>query len=168
MSKILSIIAPTGYQDVEYGDSKKALEEAGHTVVTSSMSAEANGKYGGKVTADVLLVNAEADDFDAIVFIGGPGSHIYFDDKRAHKLAKEFLDSGKLVAAICAAPSILANAGLLKGVTCTCFDDQVENLKSKGANYTGNPVEQDGLIITADGPGSATAFGEKISEALKH
>lgn len=166
MAKILSIIAPKGYQDIEYNDSRKALESAGHTVITASTAEEAHGKYGGTQKVDVLLKDVSPHDYDAILFVGGPGSHNYFDDPRAHELAKTFFNLGKLTTAICAAPSILANAGLLEGVTATCFPAQANNLKSKGANYTGNPVEQDGLIITADGPNSATAFGEKIAETL--
>jgi protease I len=61
----------------------------------------------------------------------------------------------------------LANAGLLKGVKATCYPSQEANLKDKGAHFTGLAVERDGLIITADGPKAAKAFGEKIAEALK-
>ena len=166
MAKILSIIAPEGYQDIEYDKSRAALEAKGHTIITASTVDEAHGAYGGTQKADVLLKDVNVDDYDVILFVGGLGCHGYFDDATAHRLAKAFYDSKKLTTAICAAPSILANAGLLDGVTATCFSSQADNLKSKGANYTGNPVEQDGLIITADGPGSATAFGEKIAEAL--
>ena len=166
MAKILSVISPEGYQDIEYNDSKKALEAKGHTVITASTVEEAHGGYGGTEKADVLLKDVNPDDYDAILFVGGPGCHDYFDDPVAHNLAKAFYNSKKLTTAICAAPSILANAGLLKGVNATCFSSQADNLKKKGANYTGNPVEQDGLIITADGPGSAKSFGEKIAKDL--
>jgi protease I len=166
MAKILSVIAPEGYQDIEYNDSKKVLGSYSHTVVTASTVDEAHGKYGGTQKSDVLLSDVNVEDYDAILFVGGPGSHDYFDDPVAHNIAKAFLDAGKLTTAICAAPSILANAGLLDGITCTCFPSQADNLKEKGANYTGNPVEQDGLIITADGPDSATAFGKQIAEVL--
>ena len=166
MAKILSIIAPNGYQEIEYSDSKQALEQKGHIVITASTVNEARGKSGGKKKVDVLLSNVKTKDYDAILFVGGPGSHSFFDDPFVHKLAKEFIDSKKIVAAICAAPSILANAGLLKGIEATCFPDQALNIKSKGAIYTGKPVQKDGLIITADGPDSATEFGEKIAEAL--
>ncbi len=167
MAKILSVIAPEGYQDIEYNDSKSALEATGHTVITASSADEAHGKYGGAVRADVLLDKARADDYDAILFVGGPGSHQYFDDPTAHSLAKAFLNAGKLTTAICAAPSILANAGLLKGVKATCFQSQADNLKKNGAEFTGNPVEKDSLIITGDGPASATLFGEEIAKALE-
>ncbi len=166
MAKILSIIASIDYQDKEYGDSKKALEAAGHTVVTASTAEEAHGRFGGTEKVDVLLGDVNVDDYDAILFVGGPGSHQYFDDPVAHKIAKDFLAVGKLTTAICAAPVILANAGLLEGVKSTCFPSHGETLKAKGAEFSGAPVEQDGLIITGDGPNSATAFGKKIAEAL--
>ena len=166
MAKILSIIAPNGYQDVEYNDSKQVLESKGHIVITASTVNEAHGKYGGRKKTDILLSDVKSKDYDAILFIGGPGSYMYFDDPLAQKLAKEFFKSKKITAAICAAPSILANAGLLKGSEVTCFHDQALNIKSKGAIYTGKSVQRDGLIITADGPDSATEFGEKIAETL--
>lgn len=167
MATVLSIIAPEGYQDIEYNDSKQALKAAGHEVITASTVKEAHGKYGGTQKADVLLDEVNPEDYDAILFVGGPGSHGYFDDPDAHSLAKAFYASGKLTTAICAAPSILANAGLLDGKKATCFESQADNLKKKGATYTGQPVEQDGLIITGNGPNSAKAFGEKISDALR-
>lgn len=168
MAKILSVIAPKGYQDIEYNDSKQALEAAGHFVVTASTVPEAEGKYGSRQKADFLLNKVNAEDYDAILFVGGPGSYDYFEDPIAHHLAHAFYQSGKLVTAICAAPSILANAGLLAGKKATCFESQAAHLKERGAIYTGHSVEQDGLVITADGPGSASAFGEKIVRALEH
>lgn len=166
MAKVLSVISPEGYQDIEYNNSKDALMAKGHEVITACSKEEAHGKYGGVEKSDVLLKDVDVSDYDAILFVGGPGSHQYFDDPIAHNLAKSFLDAGKLTTAICAAPSILANAGLLEGVTCTCFPSQADNLKAHGADYTGGHVEKDGLIITADGPDSAKAFGEKIANNL--
>lgn len=166
MSRIISVIAPEGYQDKEFNDSKIALESKGHEVMTASSELEAYGKFGGVEKIDFLLEDVNPNEFDAILFVGGPGCHRYFDDPLAHELAQEFLRAGKLTTAICAAPSILANAGLLEGKKATCFPSQADNLKEKGTDYTGNPVETDGLIITADGPDSATAFGEKIAEVL--
>ncbi len=167
MSNILIIIAPNGYQDIEYEVPKKVLENSGVKTKTACKTEIAKGSLGGTTKADLLLKDVNVDDFDGVIFVGGPGSHEYFDDKQALKIAKEFYEKNKLTCAICAAPSILANAGLLEGKTATCFPAEAENLKSKKANYTGNAVEQDGLIITADGPPSAKAFGEKILQALK-
>lgn len=167
MATILSIIAPEGYQDIEYGDSKAALEEAGHKVITASSESIAHDKWGGTTIVDLLLSEVNPEDYNAVAFIGGPGSRVYFHDATAHQIAKAFYESGKVTAGICAAPSILANAGLLEGKTATCWPSEAENLKNHGANYTGSPVEQDGLIITGSGPDSAKAFGQKIAQNIE-
>jgi protease I len=167
MAKVLSVIAPQGYQGVEYSHSKEALEAEGHTVVTASSIQKAKAKDGSSLQVDVLLKDVDLDGFDAILFVGGPGVYDYFEDIHVLGLAKKFHRAGKIVSAICAAPSILANAGLLKGIKATSFPSQAANLKAKGAHFTGRAVERDGQIITADGPNNAKAFGKKISEALK-
>ena len=167
MAKILSVIAPEGFQDKEYGDSKTALEKAGHKVITASNTGTAHGKFGGEVDVDIMLSDARPEDYDAIIFIGGPGSFEYFDDPDALNLAQDFYNAGKLTTAICAAPAILANAGVLEDVKATCWEGESDTLIENGADYTGNPIEVDGLIITADGPMSATKFGETIADNLK-
>ncbi|KKP36958.1 MAG: ThiJ/PfpI domain-containing protein, protease I [Candidatus Peregrinibacteria bacterium GW2011_GWF2_33_10] len=167
MAKILIIIAEQGYQDKEYSDTKTALERAGHEVFTASTAFDVMGKLGGKAKVDLLIDQVREVDYEAIAFIGGPGSYSLFDNEICHKLAKQFVVSkGKIVAAICAAPSILANAGLLKNQKATCFPSEVDNLRNKGANYTGKNVEIDGKFITADGPVSAEMFGQTIANAL--
>jgi len=166
MSKILSVIAPENFQDKEYEDSKEALEAAGHDVIVASTAGTAYGKFGAEVDVDVLLSDVKVDDYDAIMFIGGPGSVEYFDDPTALNLAQDFYNAGKLTTAICAAPSILANAGLLEGINATCWKGESDNLEDNGANYTGKNVEVDGLIITGDGPMSAAKFGETIAKVL--
>lgn len=166
MAKILIVIAPEGFQDKEYADTKRGIEEDGHTTMTASTKEESHGKYGSVEKSDTLLSAAKEQDYSAVVFIGGPGSYVYFDDKIAQNLAKSFAKANKVTAAICAAPSILANAGLLQNRTATCFPSQAENLQSKGAQYTGNPLEQDKNFITANGPETAYEFGKKVSEAL--
>lgn len=119
----------------------------------------AKGMFGGTVKPDTTLEDVDVSRFDALVFVGGSGAKIYFDDPTAHRLAREAYENGRVVAAICIAPSTLANAGLLGGKKATCFPSESQNLREKGAVYTGKPVEQDGRIVTADGPGSAREFG---------
>jgi len=165
--KILIVIAPEGYQDIEYNTPKEILQKAGYEVVTTSTKEVAKGSLGGETKVDLTLDKVNLEDYIAVAFIGGPGSHIYFDYKPALKLAQDFYNAGKLTAAICAAPSILANAGLLNGKTATSFEGQFQNLKDKGAAVTPSPVAQDGIIITANGPSAAKLFGEKIVEVLK-
>ncbi|NIA02395.1 MAG: DJ-1 family protein [Nitrospirae bacterium] len=167
MAKILSIIAPNDFQDIEYSDSKSALEKSGHEVITASSQPQTTGKFGLEVTTDILISKIDPENYDAIAFIGGPGVYQFFENKRLQDLAKTFYKSGKPTCAICAAPVILANAGLLQDKKSTCWDGEGETIQSKGALYSGNDVEVDGNIITANGPASAKKFGETIAKALK-
>ena len=163
----LMIIAYEHFRDEEYAEPKKVLEAAGFKVTTASLKTGiAKGKYGLAAPVDLALKDVKAADYDTVIFVGGPGSHGYFNDPTAQAIAQETHDAGKIIAAICAAPSILANAGLLKGKRATSFPDQGPNLTAKGANFTGKDLEIDGNIITADGPEHAKEFGEAIVKSV--
>jgi protease I len=167
MAKILSIIAPQDFQDQEYGDCKAVLEKKGHEVITASSQEQATGKSGATVQVDVLLKDINPEDYDAIALIGGKGCYQYFENSLLHEIAQKFVRTGKPTAAICAAPMILANAGLLQGKSSTCWEDEGQNLAAKGAVYTGSSTTVDGNIITANGPSAAKKFGKLIAKALK-
>ncbi len=165
--KVLLVIAPGNFRDEEYFDTKAELEGEGASVATaSSASGEITGMLGGKATPDIKLGDASAGDYDAVVFVGGTGSAAYFNDEKALELAKSAFEAGKIVAAICIAPSILANAGILKGKKATAFSSEQGNLEGKGAEYTGEDVTRDGRIITGNGPNAAKGFGQEIARAL--
>ena len=165
---ILMIIAPEQFRDEEYVEPRAVFDKAGIEVtVASARRGKAIGKFGLEVLVDKLLKDVHATDYDAVVFVGGTGSRIYFDDPEAHRLIREADTSERIIGAICAAPGALAKSGLLKGKRATSFSGESELLKQGGAIFTGNSVEIDGRIITGDGPQSAKAFGEKIVGALK-
>lgn len=165
--KAVMIIASENFRDEEYAKPKEILERAGIVVKTaSSRHGEIIGKLGMKANAELVLSEINLDEFEAVVFVGGPGTVEYFEDSAALNLAREAYDKGKIVAAICIAPSILANAGILKNKNATAFPSEEENLKAKGANYVNEPVVVDGNIITANGPEAAKEFGLKILEGL--
>jgi protease I len=167
MGKVLMIIAPRNFRDEELFDTKEELESYGNSVfIASTKTDTATGMLGGTVKPDTTIDNVNVDDYDAVVFVGGSGSSIYFNNQKAHEIARDASDKGKVIGAICIAPSTIANAGLLKGKKATSFPSEERNLRSKGANYTGKPVEKDGNIITADGPRSARNFGRMIAESL--
>ena len=166
MAKVLMIIAPSGYQDFEYGETKAVLEKKGHEVTTSSTVSVAQGALGGETQVDVLFGKIEPSSYDAVIFVGGPGTAIYFQNPIAHKLAQEFAESGKITAAICIAPIILANAGLLEGKRATVFPSGATDIMKKGALFTDASVEVDGNIVTANGPRAAKKFGKKIAKLL--
>jgi protease I len=166
--KVLMVIAQNGFRDEEFFEPRDVLIKAGIEVkVASEEVGMARGKLGGTVMPDLTIGGAEVDDFAAVIFVGGQGTVVYLDDPAAHKLAKDFFAAGKIVAAICMAPSILANAGLLRGKRATCTPGEVENLKAHGVNFQDAAVVVDDKIITACGPEAARQFGEKIVELLK-
>ena len=80
-------------------------------------------------------------------------------------MVREYSDSGRIVAAVCAAPTVLASAGLLSGKKYTCYPGFESGIK--GAEYTGAPCETDGNIITGKSMGCATEFGLGILKELK-
>lgn len=161
------IIAPKNFRDEELFDTKEELESSGNSVAIASTKTDtATGMLGGTIKPDMTIDDVNVDDYDAVVFVGGSGSSTYFNNQRAHDIARDAYDKGKIIGAICIAPSTIANAGLLKGKRATSFPSEERNLRSKGANYTGKPVEKDGKIITADGPRSARNFGRMIAESL--
>ena len=165
--KVLMVLAPEKFRDEEYFIPRQVLEGYGIKVFTTSNKKESVSIIEQKkVTVDVLLEDATTD-YDAIIFVGGPGAAGYFNDPIALDLVKDFYEENKVVAAICIAPTILANAGVLKGKKATVWPSESKNLKSKGATYTSQPVTQDGRIITANGPDAAKDFAETIVQALK-
>ena len=165
--KVLMVIAPADFRDEEYFDTRKVIEDNGNKVtVVNSTGQPSKSAFGKIVKPDGTLYNSNSKDFDAIVFVGGSGSEVYFKNQRALTLAKEFEREGKVVAAICIAPSILANAGILKGRRATSFPSERNNINVT-AIYTGASVEIDDKIITANGPQAAKEFGKRISEVLK-
>ena len=91
---------------------------------------------------------------------------VYHNHKRAVELAKEFYESGKMVAAICIAPTILVNAGILNGKKATSWPSERVKISAIGT-YTGKVVEVDGKIITGNGPPASKEFAKKIVEVMK-
>ena len=166
--KALIIIAQKDFRDEEFFEPKEILEKNGIEVkVASEELAMAYGKMGGEFMPDLKLEDAKAEDFDAIIFVGGIGAEMYLDDLVAHRLANDFYGAGKIVAAICFAPLILAHAGILNGKKVTAWIGGKEDLEAAhSAVYTGKAVEVDGNIITGSGPAAAKEFGEKIVQAL--
>ena len=165
---ILMIIAHRDFRDEEYQEPRRIFEARGATISVASSSLDvAKGALGTQVKPALLLKDVAVGDYDAIVFVGGPGAQEYWDDPVAHAVAQEAVAQGKVLAAICIAPATLAKAGVLKGKEATVFSSEREELKACGANYTGASVERDGLIITANGPRAAARFAEEIAKALE-
>lgn len=165
--KILMVIASRGFRDEEYLQPRQLFDQEGASVTVASSSLDkATGMLGAEVQPDILLKDASAADYDAVVFVGGNGAREYWNNPLALALAKNANAAGKVLAAICIAPVILANANLVLAKKVAVFESEKMKLRSKGATITGKPVERDGTLITANGPQAASQFARTIVEAL--
>lgn len=164
----LLIIAKHGYQDYELKGTRDGLSAAGFEIVIASTDAgPCAGKFGGSEEATVALRNVRVTEYDRIAYIGGPGAGTLKDDSHALRIAREAMEAGLPLGAICIAPTILAAAGVLKGKRATVWDDgqgtQIAFLTSHGALFTGESVTTDGRIVTGSGPDAAEAFGKTFA-----
>ena len=167
MKTAVMVIAPTVFRDEEYIEPKRVLEAHGVAVTTASVvPGECIGKLGARATATMSVGDACQRSWDAVIFVGGAGARVFFEDEGAHQLARSQKAAGGVLAAICVAPTTLARAGLLSGVRATAFTSQESDLVGHGALWTGGAVTVDGNVVTADGPESAEKFGEAIAAAL--
>lgn len=170
--KVVMIIAFRDFRDAEYFIPKEIFEKEGIEVKTASnKKGTAIGADGGEAEVEFLISEINPKEYDAVIFVGGPGALNALDNESSYKLARETIAENKILAAICIAPTILAKAGVLKGKNATVwsslFDKSpIKVLKENGANYIAEPVVRDGNIITANGPEAAKKFGEEISKAL--
>ncbi|MBN1159853.1 MAG: DJ-1/PfpI family protein [Candidatus Diapherotrites archaeon] len=168
--KVLMVIAPEKFRDEELFKPKEIIEANGGIVTIASLKARpCTGMMGATITPDIEIIDVPVDAYDAIIFVGGNGAEVYFKNEMVHNMARKAVEQGKLVGAICIAPCILANAGVLHGKNATVFfgTGYVETIKGNGATYTGEKVTVDGKIITANGPMAAKEFGIAIVEALR-
>ena len=167
MAKVLVIIPPERFRDEELFVTKSELEKAGHKItIGSTKLGKCPGSRGGYAESTILLSNVKVDSFDCLIFVGGGGSKLLFNDNYALQIAKEAHKKGKVLAAICLAPVILANAGVLNGAKATVAGTEADTISSKGAIYTGPGVTVDKNIVTANGPKSSQLFGQEISQLL--
>jgi protease I len=168
MARILMVIAPERFRDEELFETRAVLERAGHsTVVSSTRVGCCTGSRGGDAQAVSSIDSEHAIDYGAVVFVGGGGSKLLWDDLDALRLAREASQDGMVLGAICLAPVILGNAGVLVGRRATVAGTEASTIAAKGAVYTGPGVTVDGRIVTANGPKSSALFAERMVELLR-
>ena len=167
MARVLMVVPPERFRDEELFDTRAVLEERGHSVVIASTRiGECPGSRGGHVCAQAVLSDQRAADYDAIVFVGGGGAKLLWQDENALRIAREAAAGAKVLGAICLAPVILANAGVLRGRRATVAGTEARTIEVGGATYTGPGVTVDGNVVTANGPKSSTLFGLQIDALL--
>ena len=165
-----SVLVPLaqGCEELEAVTVIDLLRRAGIDVVTASLDNEpVRASRGTVLIADKTLDEAIVQNYDMIVLPGGlPGADHLDADPRIKELLNSMSDNNKFTAAICAAPKVLASAGLLAGKRATGFPGVLEKLQLPETEIVENPVVIDDKVITSRGPGTAMDFALQLIELL--
>jgi 4-methyl-5(b-hydroxyethyl)-thiazole monophosphate biosynthesis len=151
-----------GFEEIEALTIVDVLRRAGIKVDTVGIvSSMVTGAHGVRITADKKLIEIKPEEYDAIVLPGGnPGYKNLAKSARITEILQKMNEEGKLIAAICASPSVLAKAGILENKRATIYPGMENELPYP----RGDRVVVDGNIITSQGPGTAMEFALKIVE----
>jgi len=167
--KRVAMLIEDGFEDTELTGPLQLLRDAGLTVTVVGPHAgrEYTGKRGARVSSDVAAGGVRAADFDAVVI---PGGHAPDRMRMRHAmvdLARDAMDAGKPVAAICHGPQVLISADVLRGRTVTCWPSIAIDVRNAGGLYVDRPVVEDGNLITSRKPDDVPQFTAAILKALE-
>lgn len=166
------IMATDGFEQSELEIPLAKLKQAGAEVRIASLEeGQIKGwdedDWGDKVDVDLLIADASAEDFDALVLPGGQiNPDLLRVEEKAIALIQDFAEAGKPIAAICHAPWLLVEAGLAKGRNMTSYKSIRTDVANAGAQVFDKDVVIDGNIITSRCPDDLPAFCDAIVEAL--
>ena len=160
----VAILLAEGFEELEAVAIIDVLRRAEIEIVSAGLQiGPVSSARKVKIIPDTVIDTIKADDFDMLVLPGGiPGSDNLNADERVRDLIKDFSSKGKITGAICAAPYVLANAGVLDGKRVKSYPSFKDKLGS--AVYEEKTVVEDGNIMTSRGPGTALCFGLAIVE----
>ena len=168
-NKKVAILSENGFEEVELTSPKKALEDAGATVhivsMQKSLKAWNHDHWSIELNVDADLNETSPDDYDALMIPGG----VMNPDKMRMNIkyvnfAKHFLEAGKPVAAICHAPQLLIETGMLSGRTITSYPSLKTDLKNAGVKWEDEEVVADNNLVTSRKPDDLPAFNKKMIE----
>jgi len=168
------LVAEEGVEQVELTEPWKAVTDAGHDAVLVSPAGDSVQMFnhldkGETRQVDVTVADAKADDYDALVLPGGVANP---DNLRTHadavSFVRDFVASGRPVAAICHAPWTLVEADVLKGRRVTSWPSLQTDLRNAGADWVDEPLVLDGNLITSRKPDDLPQFCGAVVEALEH
>jgi 4-methyl-5(b-hydroxyethyl)-thiazole monophosphate biosynthesis len=167
MPRVLVPLAP-GFEELEAVTVVDLLRRAGVEVVTAGLAdGPVRASRGVVVVPDTTLDRVADDDFDMIALPGGlPGADHLNADPRIHRILRRTAAAGGYAAAICAAPKVLAGAGLLDGRQATGYPGVLDRLTLPSTELLQSAVVTDGRIVTSRGPGTAMDFALELIERL--
>jgi 4-methyl-5(b-hydroxyethyl)-thiazole monophosphate biosynthesis len=167
--KVLIPLA-TGGEELEAVTMIDLFRRAGFTVVCAGLGSELKPvkcARGTLLVPDTTLEQALGGDYDLVALPGGqPGTDNLRHDARIGDLVRRQAKAGRWLAAICAAPMALGEAGVLAGHQATSFPGCLEPLKRPGVKFVDQPVVVDGRVVTSKGPGTAMDFALTLIELL--
>lgn len=167
MARILVPLAD-GCEELEAVTIIDLLRRAGLEVVTAGLrEGPVKASRGVVLLPDTTLDAVLGDDFDMIVLPGGlPGADHLDQDPRVHRLIQRLAEQGKFTAAICAAPKVLASAGVLDGRQATAYPGVIDASALPATRVVEQAVVVDGTVVTSRGPGTAMDFALELIEQL--
>ncbi len=167
MASVLVPLAP-GFEELEAITIIDLLVRAGVEVVSAGLiPGTIKASRGVVIEPDMSLDEALKQDFDMVVLPGGqPGADHLNSDARIQNLLKIMAAQGKSIAAICAAPRVLAHLGLLDGKTATSYPGALDKIELNHTQISQQNVVSDGNVITSRGPGTAMEFALVLIETL--
>lgn len=167
------MIAADGFETVELFEPKKALEDAGATVTLASIKRDPIQGMKGDInkaetaTPDLTLEEVDTADYDALVLPGGVANPDKLRlEERVLEIVEDFMDDDKIVAAICHAPWVLAEAEVIDGRRLTGYPSIRTDLENAGGDVVDEEVVIDGNLITSRNPDDIPAFNKAIIDAL--
>ena len=170
--KIVAILATDGFEESELTEPKAALEREGATVHViapdkDSIRAWAGSDWGSSYAVDRRLEQANADEYDALQLPGGLfNPDTLRQNPQALDFTRRFFEAHKPVAAICHAPWVLINAGVVKGRRMTSFASVEQDLRNAGAEWVDEEVVVDSGLVTSRKPDDLEVFCNKLVEEI--
>ncbi|MFO8078649.1 MAG: DJ-1/PfpI family protein [Thermoplasmatota archaeon] len=177
MTCVAVLFAP-GFEEIEAITIVDILRRAGIKTQTVGLNEkQVQGAHNMLVTTDTTLEEVYETAFDALILPGGAPGYIHLrNDKRVLDLINKMYKENRLVAAVCASPAVLSDAGILNGKNCTIYPGMQEELKKGGGQPVDDLVVVDGNVVTSQGPATSILFalevvsilaGSSVSESVK-
>lgn len=173
-NRVAFLVAAEGIEGVELTDPWKALQDAGHEPVLVSPAEDEVQLFDhldrdGTRAVDVQVAKAQVDDYAALVLPGGVANpDALRTDADAVAFVRDFVASGRPVAAICHAPWVLVEADVVRDRRLTSFPSLTTDIRNAGGEWVDERVVSDGNLITSRNPHDLPAFNSALLEALEH
>jgi protease I len=166
-NKKIAIFIEDLYEDVEFWYPYYRMKEEGADVIVIGPEQKSyKGKYGLPVEADRAIQGLKAGDFNALIIPGGYSPDRMRRSQAMIDFTRQMYEAGKVVAAVCHGPWMLASAGILKGKKATSFSSLKDDIVNAGAEWVDQEVTIDENLITSRKPDDLPAFCRAIIQAL--